>query len=468
MTRYRTSKYKDPSRYKDLSRYEDVLGQLPMLQVYTHILLLFTIPEGITRDDIVSDLISAVAMIREKVPWMAGKVINIDKSPGNSGRYIVVPCPAPGRLVEVKDVSHVLPSYPEIQRLKAPNYLLDSHLLAPTTAFPQRFEDSEEDPSRVIRLQANFVDGGVLIDFAIQHNMTDGGGVFGFARLVAQAMRGEQFSDDLLEKINCDRRNIVPLLRPEEPMLDHSHYLSPPGGDVQLVGCPELAQWHVVRLAAAKVTDLKTWATPPPEESDSDVPFITADDAISAFFWKKLTMVRNQRGNTPEDRSRFSRAMDGRKLLGISAEYMGDLVHNVAAWLSFRELVELPLYAIACHLRRELNHANTAYHVRSFATFIAQQPDKSTITYAGAFNPDTDVGMSSLSRADVMHHKFGILGRPDFVRRPNFSENVIPSLLYIFPMRWEGDLEMLICLTDADMEALKHDPEWNHVVEYIG
>ncbi|GLA27910.1 hypothetical protein ACMYSQ_003764 [Aspergillus niger] len=179
-------------------------------------------------------------------------------------------------------------------------------------------------------------------------------------------------------------------------------------------------------------------------------------------------MVRNQRSKTPEDRSRFSRAMDGRKLLGISAEYMGDLVHNVAAWLSFRELVELPLYAIASHLRRKLNHANTAYHVRSFATFIAQQPDKSTITYAGAFNPNTDVGMSSLSRADVMHHKFGVLGRPDFVRRPNFSENVLPSLLYIFPMRREEDLEMLICLTDADMEALKHDPEWNHVVEYIG
>ncbi|RAK90954.1 trichothecene 3-O-acetyltransferase [Aspergillus costaricaensis CBS 115574] len=467
MTRPRRATKKDPSRYGDLSRYEDVLGQLPMLQVYTHILLLFSMPEGVTRDDIVSDLISAVALIREKVPWMAGKVINVDKSPGNSGRYVVVPCPAPDRLIEVKDVSHELPPYQEIQRLKAPNYLLDSSLLAPTTAFPQRFEDSEEDPSRVIRLQAIFVEGGVLIDFATQHNMTDGGGVFGFARLVAQAMRAERFSDDLLEKINCDRRNVVPLLRPDEPMLDHSHYLLPPGTDVQLVECPEPAQWHVVRLAAAKVTDLKTQATPPPGESDPEVLFITGDDAISAFFWKKLTMMR-QRRNTPDTRSRFSRAIDGRKVMGVPAEYMGDLVHNVATWLTFGELIDLPLHSIASHLRREMNLANTAYHVRSFATFIAQQPDKSIITYGGVFNPDTDVGMSSLSRADIMHLEFGILGRPDFVRRPNFSGNVVPGLLYIFPMQPEGDLDMLVCLTDADMEALRHDPEWNHVVEYIG
>ncbi|GKZ25018.1 hypothetical protein AbraIFM66951_001003 [Aspergillus brasiliensis] len=462
MTRFRSP------NYADLGRYEDVLGQLPMLQVYTHILLLFSIHEGISRDDIVSDLISAVAMIREKVPWMAGKVINIDKSPGNSGKYVVVPCPAPDRLIEVKDVSRALPPYQEIQRLKAPNHLLDSGLLAPTTAFPQRFEDSEEDPSRVIRLQANFVDGGVLIDFVTQHNMTDGGGVFGFARLVAQAMRGEKFSDALLEQVNRDRRNIVPLLRPEEQMLDHSHYLRPPIGNELPMMFQEPAQWHVIRIVAAKVVDLKTQATPPPEKSDPDVPFITADDAISAFFWKKLTVVRHQRRSAPEARSRFSRAMDGRKVMGVSAEYMGDLVHNVATWLTFGELVELPLYAVAHHLRRELNHANTAYHVRSFATFVAQQRDKSTITYAGAFNPDTDVGMSSLSRADVMRHEFGILGRPDFVRRPNFSGNLLPGLLYIFPMRLEGDLDMLICLTDTDMGILRQDPEWNQVVEYIG
>ncbi|RAH53957.1 hypothetical protein BO85DRAFT_452805 [Aspergillus piperis CBS 112811] len=356
MTRYRRATNKKPSQYEDLSRYEDVLGQLPMLQVYTHILLLFSMPEGITRDDIVSDLISAVAMIREKVSWMAEKVINVDKSPGNSGRYIVVPCPAPGRLIEVKDVSRELPPYQVIQRLKAPNYLLDSNLLAPTTAFPQRFEDLEEDPSRVIRLQANFVEGGVLIDFATQHNMTDGGGVFGFARLVAQAMRGEKFSSDLLEKINCDRRNVVPLLRPDEPMLDHSHYLRPPGTDVQLMEWPESAQWHVVRLAATKVTDLKTQATPPPGESDPEVLFITGDDAISAFFWKKLTMMR-QRRNTPDTRSRFSRAVDGRKVMGVPAEYMGDLVHNVATWLTFGELIDLPLHAIAFHLRREMIRA---------------------------------------------------------------------------------------------------------------
>ncbi|KAI2990818.1 hypothetical protein CBS147344_2170 [Aspergillus niger] len=452
--------------YEDLGRYEDILGQLPMLQVYSHIMLPFAMPEGLSRDTIIADLEAAVRQIRAHVPWMAGKVVNVGKGPDNSGRYIVVPCPPPDPLIVVRDVTHAFPPYKEIQRLKAPNSMLDSRLLAPTNAFPQRFEDSEEDPFRVIRLQASFVDGGVFLDFVTQHNMTDAGGLFGFARLVAMAMRGEQFSESLLEQVNRDRRNIIPLLTPDEPMLDHSHHIRPPITDAQPVVRPDPARWHFLRFTAAKLAELKDLAsqtmTPDPE-----VPYITTDDAVSAFCWKKYITVQHRRRNTPDARSRFSRAMDGRKVLGIPAEYMGDLVHNVTTWLTFRELVDLPLGEIARHMRRELNRANTAYHVRSFATFIAQEPDKSTIAYGGRFNPDTDVGSSSVLRVDLFP-VFGKLGRPDFIRRPNFPGIPFPSLLYFFPQNPQGDCDSLTCLTDADMEALNQDSEWTSMVEYIG
>ncbi|PYH98417.1 trichothecene biosynthesis acetyltransferase [Aspergillus ellipticus CBS 707.79] len=454
------------SEYEDLSRYEDILGQLPMLQVYSHIMMPFAIPAGVSRDAVIHDLEAAMRQIRAHVPWMAGKVVNVGKGPGHSGRYIVVPCPPPERLVEGRDVAHAFPPYHEIQRRKCPNAMLDSRLLAPTTAFPQRFDDSDADPARVIRLQASFVEGGVFLDFVTHHNMTDGGGILGFARLVAMAMRGEAFADSLLEQINRDRRHLIPLLGPDEPLLDHSHHLRPPITDARPVVRPDPARWHIQRFTAAKLAQLKALASHPTHR-DPDVPFITTDDAASAFCWKKLTTGRHRRRNTPDTRSRFSRAIDGRKVLGIPGEYMGDLVHNVTTWLSFRELVELPLADIAQHMRRELNRANTAYHVRSFATFIAQEPDKSTIAYGGTFDPDTDVGSSSVMRVD-MFPVFGKLGRPDFVRRPNFPGNPFPSLIYFFPQNPQGDCDSPMCLTEADLEALQADPEWAEMVEYIG
>lgn len=75
------------------------------------------------------------------------------------------------------------------------------------------------------------------------------------------------------------------------------------------------------------------------------VSYITTDDAVSAFCWKYIT-VWHRWQNMPDARPRFSRAMDRRKVLGIPAEYMGNLVH-VTTWLTFQELIDPPLGEIA-------------------------------------------------------------------------------------------------------------------------
>ena len=124
-------------------------------------MLSFAMPEGVSQDTIIDDPEAAVRQIRSHVPWMAGRVVNVGKGPGNPGRYVVAPRPPPDPLIVVRDVSHAFPPYSEIQRLKAPSSILDSRLLAPTNAFPQRFKDFEEATFRVIRLQASFVAGGV-------------------------------------------------------------------------------------------------------------------------------------------------------------------------------------------------------------------------------------------------------------------------------------------------------------------
>ena len=450
--------------YQNLDRYQDVLGQLPILQSYIHLLLSFAMPENVPRETIIQDLEAAIKTVKEKVPWMAGKVINVGKTAGNSGVYKVVACQPPENAIYVKDVSHKLPPYAEIKRRKLPTSLCDAELLAPCSGFPTPVVDSDEDPAYVIRLQASFVDGGVLIDFVAHHNVTDGSALATYARFVAMSMNGEEFSEDLLEKANLDRRNLIPLLGPDEPMLDHSHNRRP---SVIAPGFMVPARWHWFRFSNATLQKLKEEASQRDGFRD-DVAFITTDDAISAFWWKMLSTMRLRRNKrlTPETISKFSRAANGRKLLGIPDEYMGDTVYNISTWLTLGELRDAPLSTIASTMRKRVEEHRTAYHVRSFATFVARESDKSSITYVGPFDPETDIGSSSRLGGNDCFYNFGRLGRPDFARRPIFRG--IPSILVMRPRNPDGDCDAVVCLVDEELEQLHSDPRWTDYVEYIG
>ncbi|KAJ2998461.1 hypothetical protein NUW58_g298 [Xylaria curta] len=211
--------------YQNLNRYQDILGQLPMLQTYTQIMYFFPMPQGIPTEKIVRDLSDAVTTVRKAVPWMGSRIVNIGKGPGTSGEYKSVKCTLPSPAIDVRHLDEVIPKYEDFQKLKAPVSTINSKLLAPVAGFPVPFEDSDDNPAHAVRVQANFIRGGLLVAFAIQHNIADAGGFSGFVNMVAAVMRGETIPPKLLEVANHDRRNAVPLLQDHEPMLDHSQHL---------------------------------------------------------------------------------------------------------------------------------------------------------------------------------------------------------------------------------------------------
>lgn len=451
--------------YGNLDRYEDVLGQLCMLQVYSHVLYFFPMPEGTTREEIVQDLSQAVAKVRKEVPWMGARIINEGSGEGNSGTYRAVACPHPQQAIDVCFLDGKISDYSEFRRLKAPQSITPTSLLIPVPAFPQRMEvNSEQNPAHVVRVQANIISGGVIVDFAIAHNIADAGGHFGLVKLVAAAMRGEEFPKALLEAANKDRRDILPLLRPEEPMLDHTRHYRPPLTATAPLAPPVPARYHVLRFSPASMAKIKALASDR-DGFDKEVPFISTDDAICAFIWKHLITVRRGR-HPPGTLSRFGRQIDGRKLVGLPPDYMGEMAHNMEATMTFQQLAEAPLSTIASHLRKCLNETNNLYHLRSFATFVSREPDKSTITYAGDFKPGTDVGCSSIRSLAGVFPSFGKLGVPEFIRRPPGIP--FPSTVVLFPGTPDGDCDAVACLTDEDFEALRDCPEWSEHVEHIG
>jgi hypothetical protein len=462
-----------PENYKDLDRYQDVLGQLPMLQVYSHVLYLFPSPSCLTDDSVILQLERAITRVRKEVPWMGARVVNIGKGPGNSGTYRVIACAEPTKPIDVRDVRNEAPSYKEFAERRGALSMIDAKQLTPVSAFPARFEDSDTDPAHTVRLQASFIDGGLVLDFVMHHNMADAGGHFGFVKLIAMAMRGEEFPVELLHDANLDRRGLVPLLESEEPMMDHSHHkramikAPTPTPDSAGTPKPEAARHHVFRFTVANMDRLKRLASPDCTNGDGDVPFISTDDAICAFIWQRVSTARAKVHNVPpETSSRFARAIDGRGALGIPANYMGDVIHNVTTFLKFGELRSRPLSSVAASLRRRLNECNTYYHVRSFATFLSREPDKDTITYGGDFNPASDVGCSSIRARKDLFPQFGELGRPVLIRRP--PPPPFQGLLVLFPANEANDCDAMLCVSDTVFDALMADPEWVEYVDYIG
>lgn len=459
--------------YQDLDRYQDILGQLPMLQVYSHILYVFPALDDFAQQSLVTQLEAAITKVRDHVPWMGARVVNVGKGPGNSGTYRVIACSKPSKAIDVRDVRDAAPTYAEFESRKGALSMIDAKLLTPVSAFPARFEDSDADPAYTVRLQASYIKGGVILDFCMHHNMADAGGHFGFVKLIAMAMRGEDFPPDLLRDANLDRRGLVPLLGPEESMLDHSHHKRPPITEAAPVtgdGGPQKptpARHHIFRFSVATMDKLKELARPDAANGDGDVAFISTDDALCAFIWQRVAAARTKaQGIAPETSSRFARAIDGRGALGIPRNYMGDVIHNVTAFLTFGELLVRPLSSVAAHLRRRLNECNTSYHVRSFATFLAGEQDKSTITYGGDFNPKSDLGCSSIRARKDLFPAFGDLGKPILIRRP--PPPPFQGLLVLFPANEENDCDAMLCVADTVFDALMADPEWAEAVEYIG
>lgn len=469
-------------KYRDMERYRDnALGQLCMLQSYSHLMYFFPMPGDITKDQIVRDLTAAVTKVREAVPWVGSRVINTGRAEGCSGTYFPVACDPPNPAVDAKDLTDDTDVFPyhDFQQRKAPVSMINTGRLTSVPGFPVKVNvDADGEPAHVLRVQANFIRGGVLVDFAIQHNMADARGHFGVIRMVAAAMRGESVPTRLLDEACRDRRTALPLLGEFETMLDHSHHKRPPVTSNIPLAPPAAApaRYHVFRFSRASMEALRQLAgsgngangvyyqgSKPVAGKTASA--ISIDDAICALCWQRLTIARRCQLSDVAV-SRFGRQADGRRLIGLSPDYMADVVHTVSTWLTVEQLATMPLSSIAAHLRARLDETNTAYNLRSFATFVAREPDKSTITYAGKFDPSIDVGCTSTRGMwREAFPNFGLLGVPQLIRRP--PSIPFPSTLGLFPGTATGECDAVACLTDQDFQVLMADEEWLKFAEYL-
>ncbi|KAF6825543.1 trichothecene 3-O-acetyltransferase [Colletotrichum musicola] len=450
----------------NFDRYTDVLGQLPFLKSYTHLLLLFPMADAAAEKHAVDALKRAASKLTLAFPWLAGRVVNDGRTDTNSGVFRIVPGEPPTSIIWIKHFHRdEHPSFEDIVATKGPFDKLDGALLAPTCAFPETYGEPQ---APVVVFQANFVSGGLLLDFAAQHNMIDMTGMTQCLRLFAAAMRGEDVPPAALEQGNRDRRCLIPLFEAGRPLLDHTHLQRPVRTGGKSLGSVSY-NWKTLRFGPDKLASLKQQATEDlsrareldPDAHGTDVDYVSTNDALCAFMWQTISAARLRAGVPLAAPSKFSRAVDGRRALGISQEYMGHMVHTNMTRLALGAVAGRPLGLVAADLRRSLATGTSADVVRSFATLVARTEDRSGISFGATFDPGLDVACSSWAHSDVYGQVFGALGCPELVRRPRFLP--LRGTLYYLPARPDGTVDVLACLADNEFADITKDPAFQMV-----
>ncbi|KAL4892834.1 hypothetical protein BDV59DRAFT_208016 [Aspergillus ambiguus] len=446
---------------------QDAIGQLPLLKSYTHILLCFPLLEG-RRDGVLDSIQSAVRKVVAAFPFLRGKVVTEGLGPNTSGTFKVIRCEAwespSHQFVRVVDRSSICASYDQIREAQAPSFMLPGSQLGGRVAFPEQYRETECDPAPVLDIQANLIRGGLLLDIAAQHNIIDATGIFQIANLIALSMRDETIPDAMIDEGNRDRRRLIPLLGPDETLLDHSELM--PSKTLPNDTATDFIRgykWQLLRLSVAALNSIIADGRRQPEEFVPSVTSVSTNDCLTAFLWKRVTAMRLRRDHNPQAISKISRAVDLRRVMGLSPAYMGHMIRIANTSLTFQEIISSSLSKLASLLRQTVVQASDMYAVRSYVTFISNQSDKSRIAYAGTFNPSTDMSCSSIAHVTVP--RFGELGIPEFVTRPTFGP--LPSCAY-FGAESNGGYATLMCLHEYEFQALYHDKEWSDLVRCVG
>ncbi|XXG98167.1 hypothetical protein Hte_004488 [Hypoxylon texense] len=456
---------------EDDEMYQDVMSQFPFLNGYTNLVLGFQPASDISQAAIVAAVQAGVDKLISEVPWLGWQVLRVPGKPGTSDILKPAPWPADSvnEIVRVKDCKGMVPSLAKLQRAGVPISMLDGKILSSVPSLPQ--PHGIVGPVPIIALQINFIEGGVILGMSTNHIVIDGTGIAQLARLLAFVMNDVEIPADEVAQANRDRSRVVPLIPRGEPVKDYEHMRRPIDWIPQPPASPPT--WCYFKLPVSGLAALMKTAGAS-SSSLMSPQLASENDVICALYWQRVSAIRLGRGFAQDTVSGFSRAIDGRTAVGVPFTYPGHLVHFATTRFAMGQVVSMPLLTVAQALRRELNAVNTAWAVRSYATFLAREPDKSLLLYSGTRDPNTDLGATSsiLGMGDSREassttpNDWGpLLGTMRFVRRPKVAP--IPGSFQIYSVE-NGAIPILTCLPEDDLNILKKDPVWKRYTRFVG
>ncbi|PVH77177.1 putative enoyl-CoA hydratase/isomerase family protein [Cadophora sp. DSE1049] len=425
-------------------------------------ILCFSLPQRADKERIIDQLHIALHYTVQRVPFLAGSIVPFSEEEGNRP-WLRNVSPQGSAYLDIKDLSNSM-SFGALAAANFDQELFDADQLCslPQVAYIQ------EEPVEVCRIQANFIDGGLLLVIQINHVAIDGWGVTEVVKIFSEKFRDAQagkIGHTLLmnEKTYVsDRRTLVSSAGNLGDLANHSALTQSGYAHANLEG--KGFACRTFRIPTDALARLKKDASPVQPKDDSD--WISTGDAIAALLWRSIIVARHRAGELQTRGAvQFGQPYDCRKLMQLPEPYFGNSIYFLRTDVQFADIANgqdgISLAARA--IRSDVN-AVTADKFRDMVGLI-ERTQKQTHTRLSFWEDlSTSAIMYTSHFAFDMHAMdFGELGRIQAFRQPPRGSMIGQTI--VMPRLRDGSCEFLLTETPQVFVSLAEDDIWSQYVD---
>ncbi|KAF5679228.1 enoyl-hydratase isomerase family [Fusarium heterosporum] len=372
-----------------------------------------------------------------------------------------------------------LNSYPwtfaQLKDKHFPISAFDADLLMPGPLWPQ-----SEKPIPISLVQANFIQGGILIGWNVFHMVGDATTYLTWTKVWAEECRRCQglpvLNPLVIDKtMISDRQSVVkPSGRNRGLAEDHPEYIvlpfTPTGASPAMLS--RTFRGQVFYFSPSSLQALKAEASPANATKPTDQQWISTNDAFSALMWRTAIAVQAPIASLNEDEdpvSVFNIAVDGRKRTDqlVHPATMGCFLEYIAVSAPIRQLLsDLSLADLAVLIRNEMSLRLNNQFTDDVVILIDQLEDVTRLVPTAFLEV---LGRSSVqtSWADFNLATVrwgGLLGdRIGAVRCPNTG--ILPGCHVVLPALPDGGVEVVFGTEGELLPKVLEDPLWMKFAE---
>ncbi|MCJ1243272.1 hypothetical protein MMC30_000469 [Trapelia coarctata] len=457
--------------------------QLVNYRLYVPLILCFKLDSNADSKKIFADLVAGLSRTLVELPFTAGRIVPEDDS---SAWVQIVVGPDPGVTLKFKE--HRIPeikssvcTFEELEQGHFAQSKLDSFQPA-----PKRTEDVDEP---VLHLEANFIDGGLLLACCFHHSAFDASAWSRFLRVFSghtnAATTGwtvvsSRFTSEALDRSplfetpsnfkleDCSELKVIEIPTSMPTPQNGTQTETPHNQDrykekLAMTGLPEqsapvIGYWY---FPAEKLRKLKAMAQSTCE-ADS---WISTSDALLALIWRRSSAARGllERGI---ESSTLWFPMNVRSRLGLHPDYMGNATYMAYTKFSMSELCSRYPDAqsrAATQIRAAINSID-ANKVRGTFGLMASMGPRSVV-YNVDLVSGADQCTTSLANYELYDLDWGCdLGKVTCGRY--MLHFMMDGVVMVYPAFSDGSLEAAIVCSMEVLERLRVDKHFTDFAEF--
>ncbi|KAK3313995.1 trichothecene 3-o-acetyltransferase [Apodospora peruviana] len=358
-------------------------------------------------------------------------------------------------------------SYAELKAKNFPLSAFDGEILTRRSVWPVA-----GDRLPVSLVQANFVQGGLILTWCILHTFGDGNSFLTWTKVWAEECRRAQglpISDPVVldPAMFADRERVMkPSGRNPGRVQDHPEYtilpFTPQGPPPKMLSASHRGQ--IFYFSKESLAALKAEAAPANASDPTDQTWISTNDALSALLWRTVMAVQSPLDTLQGDPvSVFNIAIDGRLRTDppVHPRTVGCFLEYVAVSAPIRDMLSsLKLADLAVMIRKALLKADNQF--TDDVTALVEKLEDVDRLVATAFLdvPGYNCVQTSWTNFELYGLDWGAAlgGAIQAVRSP--SVGILNGLQVVLPVLPDGGMEILVGVEESCLNRLLHEPLW--------